>query len=224
MTARYGVRILLVDDHPMFRRGLVEAIAADSGLHVVGEAGSGEEALDFLRSTRVDVAVLDVTLPKMDGLELAARLLGLKPPVGVVLLTMHNSEQIFNAAIDLGVQAYILKDEMVDGVIEAVRKASRGEPYVSPSLSGFIMRRGRQSRRFQREVDGLTMLTPTERSILKRVAEDKSSREIATELFISPRTVGTHRSNISTKLGLNGSHSLLSFALLNRSEILSLPD
>ena len=208
----------------MFRNGLVEAISGDTGLRVEGEAGSSEEAIAFLQTRPADVAVVDVTLPGMDGLELAKRLLARRPPINVVLLTMHNSEKIFNAAIDLGVRAYILKDEVVPGIVEAIRKAARGEPYVSPSLSEFVMRRGRHRNRFTKQVCGLDELTPAERTILKRIAENKSSKEIAAELFISPRTVGTHRNNISTKLGLHGLHPLLSFALTNKSEILSLPD
>lgn len=224
MKSSDKVRVLLVDDHPMFRKGLADAFTDAPELTIVGEAGDATAALAFLRNSPVEVVVVDVSMPGVDGLELSRQLLAFKKPPGIVVLTMHNSEKIFNAAIDLGVRGYIVKDEAVQNIVTAIRKVAAGQSYVSPALSEFVMRRGRERNRLREACSGLHSLTAAERSILRRVAEDKPSKRIAAELFISPRTVGTHRNNISTKLGLTGSHSLLSFALTHKSEILSLPD
>ncbi|MCP3975443.1 MAG: response regulator transcription factor, partial [bacterium] len=171
-----------------------------------------------------DVAVLDVDLPGMNGLQLAAHLLKHGPSVQIVLLTMHKNERLFNEAIDLGVGAYILKDEAVRGIIDGIKTVARGGSYVSPSLSEFVMGRRRRATDLERSTDGFASLTATERAVLKLVATNMSSKEIAGELGISYRTVDTHRTHITGKLGLSGQHPLLSFALTNKSAILSLPD
>jgi DNA-binding NarL/FixJ family response regulator len=160
----------------------------------------------------------------MSGLDLAAHLLQRRPPIKVILLTLHKTERIFNAAIDLGVEGYVLKDEAEAGIVESIRTVARGGVYFTPSLSAFLMRRRRQAARVEQAAPGLESLTPMERSVLRRIAVNKTSREIGAELFISHRTVETHRANICAKLNLHGSHPLLQFALENKSALLSLPD
>lgn len=215
-------RILLVDDHPVFRRGMTGIIEEESSLDVVAQAGTGEEALEIVKNALIDVAVVDLTMPGMTGLELTKRLLERTPPINVVLLTMHDSEKIFNAALDAGVSAYILKDEAESGIVEGIRSAARGENYVTPSLSKYLMRRGQNASRFREEVTGLTKLTPTEIKVLKEITKNQTSREIAEVLGVSPRTIESHRANICDKLELRGSNSLLEFALENKSEIIGL--
>lgn len=216
------IQILLVDDHPVVRRGMLQIIADDRELEVVAEAGGGDEALELLARHAIDVVVTDFDMPGMNGLQLASGLLDRDPPVPVILLTMHENEQLFNEAIDRGISGYLLKDEAVDTITEGIKAAARGESYVSPSLSKYIMRRSQRSRDLQKKNTGLSSLTPTEREVLRRVAENKSSKEIASELGVSHRTITTHRNNISQKLGLTGKHPLLNFALANKSAILSL--
>lgn len=215
-------RILIVDDHPVFRRGMASIIEEDSSLDVVAQAGNGEEALQQLNSHLVDVAVVDFTMPGMSGLDLTAHLLARTPPINVVLLTMHDSEKIFNAALDSGVAAYILKDDAESGIVEGIHSAACGENYVTPSLSKHLMRRGRKASRFREEVGGLDLLTPTEIRVLKEITHNQTSREIACVLGVSPRTIESHRSNICEKFELHGNNSLLEFALENKSEILAL--
>jgi DNA-binding NarL/FixJ family response regulator len=218
-------RVLIVDDHPIFRAGLCRIIDADESLEIVGEADCAERALEMLEAGSIpDVAVVDIDMPGINGLQLTELLQHRDPPLPVVLLTMHKNENLFNEAIDLGVSAYLLKDEAVTGVVEGIQQAAKGQSYVSPTLANFVMRRSQQSAVFNREATGLQLLTPTERKVLKLVAENKSSKEIGAELFISPRTVGAHRNNICGKLGLKGKHPLLNFALANRSQIHDLPD
>ena len=223
MAKNEHIKVLIVDDHPVFRKGMIQIIEEDPSLEIVAQAASAEEALDCLKSRMVNVAVLDVDLPGMDGLELAGRLLKRRPPLSVVLLTMHKSERIFNAALDLGVGAYILKDEAESGIVTGVKCAARGEHYITPVLSSFLMRRGRQSVQLRKKTPGLELLTPMERAVLRKIAENKTSREIGAELFVSHRTVETHRANICAKLNLTGSHPLLQFALVNKSALFDLP-
>jgi DNA-binding NarL/FixJ family response regulator len=219
-----ATKVIIVDDHPVFRRGMADIIAEDPLLEIVAEADSAEDALSILRNTAADVAVLDVDLPGMNGLELAAHLLKHGPPLQIVMLTMHKNERLFTAAVDLGVGAYILKDEAVRGIIAGIKTVAGGGTYVSPSLSEFVMGRRRRATALERGASGFASLTATERAVLKLVAQNMSSKEIAAELGISYRTVDTHRNHITGKLGLVGQHPLLSFALTNKSAILSLPN
>lgn len=218
------IKILIVDDHPVFRKGMIQIIEEDPCLAIVAQAGSAEEALDQIKRLTIDVAVVDIDLPEMDGLELAGLLLKRKPPVNVVLLTMHKSERIFNTALDLGIAAYILKDEAESGIVHGVKCAARGENYITPTLSSFLMRRGRKSVQLRTQAPGIEALTPMERAVLKKIAENKTSKEIGAELFVSHRTVETHRANICAKLSLTGSHPLLQFALENKSALFDLTE
>jgi DNA-binding NarL/FixJ family response regulator len=224
MAKNEAIRVLVVDDHPVFRKGMIQIIEDDPSLQIVGQAGSAEEALQQLPGLSIDVAVVDIDLPGMDGLELSSRLLRRKPPVPVVLLTMHKSEKIFQAALDLGVSAYILKDEAESGIVSGIKCAARGDHYITPTLASLLVNRGRRAAQLRQQTPAVESLTPTERAVLRRIAENKTSREIGAELFISHRTVETHRANICAKLNLSGSHPLLQFALQNKSALADLPD
>lgn len=213
------IRVLIVDDHPIFRDGLRQAIERDPALRVVGEAGDGPNGLKLARELRPDVAVLDVDLPQMNGLDLAGEILDLQLPVGIVMLTMYREENIFNAAMDRGAKGYVLKENAASDIVGCIQAVASGEHYLTASISGYLMRRTARVSQLARKVPSLNDLTAMERRILKLIAENKSSKEIGESLFISPRTVGTHRTNISTKLGLHGSHGLLQFAIEHRSEL-----
>ncbi len=221
---RSALKILVVDDHPLVRHGLIQIISDTDSLSVIGEAGSGEEALTFVEKTEIDVVVTDFDMPGINGLELATRLLERTPQIPVVLLTMHQDEDIFNEAANRGVFVYLLKDEVVANIQQGIEAAARGDSFVSPSLARFVMRRSQRATQLREENTGLESLTPGERAVLKLVAQNKSIKEIASELSVSPHTISSHRSNISQKLGLSGKHPLLNFALANRSAILNLPD
>ncbi len=203
---------------------MIQVIASTTELDPVAEAASAEEALALLDDDglEVDVAVLDLDMPGMNGLQLARRLLARKPPLPVVILTMHKNERLFNEAIDIGVTAYLLKDEAVRNIVAGITATAAGQPYVSPSLSEFILRRSSRTAAVHKQTDGFSSLTPTEITVLKLIAENLSSKEIAARLSVSPRTIGAHRNHISKKLNLTGKHPLLNFALTNKSAILSL--
>lgn len=212
-------RILLVDDHPLLRAGLRQVITSDPRFVVVGESSAGDEALRMASELRPDILILDVDLPGMDGMtvmrELQAR--GLQMPV--VVLTMHKRESLLNEAIDLGASGFVLKDNAVTDLLEALRATARGERWYSPSLSNLLLRRNQRRRRLEETQPTLSALTPTERRVLRLVGENLTSREIASRLGISLLTVETHRRNICRKLGLEGSHPLLLFALKHVSEL-----
>ncbi len=212
-------RILLVDDHPLLRAGLRQVITSDPRFVVVGESSAGDEALRMASELRPDILILDVDLPGMDGMtvmrELQAR--GLQMPV--VVLTMHKRESLLNEAIDLGASGFVLKDNAVTDLLEALRATARGERWYSPSLSNLLLRRNQRRRTLEEAQPTLSALTPTERRVLRLVGENLTSREIASRLGISLLTVETHRRNICRKLGLEGSHPLLLFALKHVSEL-----
>lgn len=214
-----SVTIFTADDHPIFRRGLCEIIGEENDLRLVGQASAGDEALELVLALQPDVAILDVDMPGMSGLEVARALGERDLPTRIILLTMHEDEALFNEAVDSGVLGYVLKENAVDDVVNAIRAVAAGRNFISPSVSHFLLGRKRGKRELRKEKPGLDQLTPAERRILKQIAEDKTSKEIADVLGISVRTVETHRQNMSTKLGLSGSHSLLKFAFHNKSRL-----
>jgi len=209
------IEILVADDHPIFRSGLVHLLRAAEGFSVVGEAGDGEEALARIREARPHVAVLDVDMPRRDGLGVAQAVAGERLPVGL-FLTMHKSERLLNAALDLGVKGFVLKDSAASDVVAAVRAVAGGEEFISPSLSKYLVSRVRRAGGRH----GLEGLTPTELRVLRLVARGKTSKEIAAELFVSVRTIEHHREHIADKLDLSGSDALLTYALEHKDEIL----
>jgi DNA-binding NarL/FixJ family response regulator len=213
------IRILVADDHPIVRRGLVQVIEAESRLQVVAEAGDGDEALRLIRELKPDVAVLDIDMPAMGGFEVARQLQRERLSVAVIFLTIHSEEDMFNEALDLGALGYVLKESAVSDIVATIRAVARGQHYITPSISGYLVNRGRRAADLEKKTPALSDLTPAERRILKLIAEDKSSKEIGELLFISHRTVENHRTNICQKLGLSGSHSLLRFALKHKSEL-----
>ena len=209
-------RILIADDHPLFRRGLVEAIRQEASFTVAGEAQSAAEAWRLIETLRPDVAVLDIEMGGEHSIPVARRVRESGLPVRIVFLTMHKEESIFNEAIDAGASGYVLKDAAAREIAAAIRAAAAGESYVSAEISSFLMRRMQRASALREDRPALEKLTPSERKILKLIAQGRTSKEVADELAISYRTVENHRANICAKLGLSGTNSLLRFALENR--------
>jgi len=211
--------VMIADDHPIFQGGLRQVIEKDPSLKLVAAAGDGEEAWRFLESLKPDVAILDIHMPRRSGLEVARLASKHRLPSKIILLTMYEEEELFNEALDLGVLAYVLKESAARDLLKAVHCAIEGSHFVSPAVANFLIKRRSQAERLQEEKPGLQRLTATERQILRRVAQDRTSKEIADEMGISVRTVDTHRQNISLKLDLHGSHSLLKFAYDHKAEL-----
>lgn len=213
------IRIVVADDHPIFRQGLHQMITAVPGMIIVCEADDGEAALNCIEASRPDVAILDVDMPGKDGFAVAQEIVSRKLPVAVIFLTMHKNESLFNAALNLGVKGYLLKDSAMADVVTSIRAAVAGENFISQALSTYLVNRGRRATALEEQTPSINDLTPAERRILRLIAQSKTNKEIAAELFISVRTVEHHRSNICAKLGLKTSHSLIRFAIAHQFEI-----
>lgn len=213
------IKIVIADDHPIFRRGLRAMIESEPNYNVVGEADNGEAALALITELEPDVAILDVDMPGKDGFETARAILQGNLAVGLIFLTMHNTDSLFNAALDLGVKGYVLKDSALPEIIDCIRTVAEGKNYISPPLSTYLINRAGRADRLSQSSPGINDLTPAERNILKLIGAEKTSRQIADELFISIRTVDRHRANIGAKLDLRGSNAIVKFALIHRSEL-----
>lgn len=213
------IKIIIADDHPVFRAGLRQIIEMNPDLKVAAEAENGPMAIEQIRQHSPDVAVLDVDMPGMDGFEVVRALRQEKLPAGVVFLTMHKDEDIFNEAMNIGVSSYVVKDSAVTDIVASIRSAAAGRPFISPALSSYLLNRTLRSTSLTREKPGIQQLTPTERRILKLLSENKTSKEIAAEMFVSHRTIENHRANICQKLELSGNNALLKFALENKSQL-----
>lgn len=213
------VKLLIVDDHPIFRRGLREIIEGNPKFRIVAEASDGEAALRLIKELKPDIAVVDIDMPRLNGLKMVRALSNIELSVPVIFLTMYKEEDMFNAAIDLGVKAYVLKENAADDIIAALEKVAGGEIFVSPSMSDMHQRRSDRVQQLLLSKPQVNDLTPAERRILKLIAEDHTSKEIASLLQISIKTVENHRLNICNKLNLHGSHSLLKFAFEHKSSL-----
>jgi len=213
------VRILIADDHPIFREGLVRTIERNRNIIVAAQTGDGTEALKLIRELHPDLAVLDVAMPKMDGLEVARQVHQEALPTELVVLTMYNDSKYFNAAFDLGVRGYIIKDSVATELLSCLEAVTSDLYYVSPSAAPFLIEWNRVARSHPDSTSIRDRITPAELTILRLVAENKTNKEIAEKLFVSIRTVENHRTHICQKLGIKGHNALLQFALENKSKL-----
>ena len=219
MAMNDEIQIVMADDHPIVRQGLRQTIEADAALKIVAEAGDGKTALSLIVQHHPAVAVLDIDMPEQDGFSVARAVRQQNLGVEIVFLTIHREEELFQAALDLGAKGYVLKDSAVTDIVAAIKSVAAGQPYISPQLSSYLLKRSKSVAELNARKPGLEDLTPTERRILKLIAQDKSSKQIAAELFISHRTVETHRTNISRKLELHGNLALVKFALEHKARL-----
>lgn len=209
------VTVLVVDDHPLLRHGLCDIIGKTQQFKIIGEASDGKEALRELACLKPQIVILDIDMPQLNGLDTIRVIRELPFPVKVIILTMYHEEDMFNAAMDLGAKAYVLKDNAPKDIVAALEKVERGETFLSASLLQAGQRRSDRVRELLLSKPQIDALTPAERRILKLVGEDFSSKQIADRLKLSVRTVDKHRQHICDKLNLHGSHSLLKFAFDN---------
>ena len=200
------MRVYVADDHPVVRSGLKAVLAAERGLVLVGEESDGKRALAAIRALAPDVAVLDLQMPGLTGIEVAEALRKESSRTAVVLLSMYKDDAGVQAAIDAGVAAYVVKDDAATELVGAIHAASRGEFYISPSVSGSVVRSMRSG---QKPVS----LSPRERDVLRVLCEGSSTKEIASRLDLSPKTVEGHRAAIMAKLGIHSVAGLVKYAI-----------
>jgi DNA-binding NarL/FixJ family response regulator len=213
------ISILIADDHPVFRQGLRQVIEKNAQLKVLAEAEDGLTALALIQELQPQVALLDVDMPGQDGIAVARAIREKRLATSVVFLTMHKDEEVFNEAMDAGVQGYVLKDSAVTDIIHSIRAVAAGQHFISPQLSSYLLNRNARAAALFKQKPSLDHLTPTERRVLKLLSENKTSREIAAELFVSVRTIENHRANICDKLDLRGANALLKFAIEHKSAL-----
>ncbi|MEV7813927.1 response regulator transcription factor [Streptomyces flaveolus] len=206
------IRILLADDHALVRRGVRLILDQEPDLEVVAEAGDGAEAVELARTHDVDLAVLDIAMPRMTGLQAARELAVLKPGLRILMLTMHDNEQYFFQALKAGASGYVLKSVADRDLVAACRAAMRDEPFLYPGAVTALIRNYLDRARHGEEAPD-QILTPREEEVLKLVAEGHSSKEIAELLFISIKTVQRHRANLLQKLGLRDRLELTRYAI-----------
>jgi len=205
-------RITLADDHVLLRQGLRRIVEESSGLEVVGEAGDGMELLRLLNKTVPDLVILDISMPKLRGIEAVSEIKSRHSCVKVLILTMHRDKEYLYQAISSGADGYLLKDDADTELFSAIRKIGEGGFYISPSLT-------KQLAECRQQAGGggtgaQECLTTREREVLKLIAEGRSSREIGELLYISARTVDHHRANIMLKLNLRKTADLIKYAYI----------
>jgi DNA-binding NarL/FixJ family response regulator len=204
-------RVLVADDHEIVRKGLKLVLTAEPDLDVVAEAADGEEAVRRALQDDVDLAILDISMPRKTGLQAARELGRRRPELRILILSMYDNEQFLFEALKAGASGYVLKSEADDDIVTACRGAMRGEPFLYPAaiqalIRDLITRAGERS-------EELELLTPRELEVLKLIAEGQSSKEIATTLVLSIKTVESHRANLLSKLGMRDRVDLTRYAI-----------
>jgi DNA-binding NarL/FixJ family response regulator len=209
------IRVLIVDDHAMVRRGMRDFLDLHADLEVVGEAADGEAALEAAARLQPDVVVMDLVMPGLDGIAATTQLKARHPSVEIVAITSFIEEDRIAAAIEAGASGFLLKDAEADDLAGAIRSAHGGEVYLDPAVAGIVARRMRDAGRNgpDRRDDGVARLTVRERDVLAGVARGLSNRAIADELGMAERTARTHVSNILAKLGLTSRTQAALFAV-----------
>jgi len=206
------MRLLLADDHPVIRVGLRSVLAAETDMQIIGEESDGERALESIRKLQPDVAILDIQMPGLSGIEVARRLHNdSSSKTALVILSLHKEEVDLQSALDAGVCGYVVKDDAAADLVEAIRSAARGEMFVSPRLTSSLVRALRKN-----DSTPAGALTQREREVLQLLAEGLRSKEIATQLNLSTKTVESYRGTLMDKLNIRSVAGLVKYALKHR--------
>jgi DNA-binding NarL/FixJ family response regulator len=203
------ITIIIADDHPIFRKGLADTIASNSEFEIVGQANNGNEALKLIITLKPDIALLDINMPELTGLDVAAKALANSTTTKFIILTLHKEVNYYLKALQIGVMGYVLKDDAIASIKACIEAVAKGEAFISKEFKNV-------NEANEKSPIEKYKLTATELIILKLVAQGKSSNEISDVLFISPKTIDNHRSNITKKIGLEGKNALVKFTLQNK--------
>ncbi len=210
------ISTFLADDHQMFRQGLRTLLEAADGIEVVGEASDGQESLKEIEKLQPNVAVLDVAMPGLSGIEVTKRLAKLAPRTKILILTMHSDTFFAVEALRAKALGFMLKEESITHLVDAIHKVAKGETVVSPHLEKAVFRELNSSQSKNSADNPVNILTARETEILQLVAEGLTNQEIAGMLFISPSTVDTHRKNIMAKLDIHSVAGLVKYAIRHK--------
>jgi two-component system, NarL family, response regulator NreC len=208
-----AIRILLADDHTVMRKGLRMLLASQPEFSVVAEASDGRQAVEQAEATSPDVAVVDIAMPNLSGIEAAQRIHAVLPQVAIVILSMHSDEGYVLRALKAGAKGYLLKDSAEGDLIQAIKAVHQGKTFFSPEISQMLVEDYIREIRARGAEDSYDLLTPREREILQLLAERKSNKEIAQTLNLSTYTVETHRRNLQEKLNLHSLGELILYAV-----------
>lgn len=212
MNLNSGIRVLLADDHAMVREALARILADSGQIIIAGQAGSSAEALSTLEETDVDVAVLDYSMPGLDAGQLIEKLLARKPELRILILTVHENIHYAVKVLECGAHGYLIKSAAVDELVNAIAAVNRGEIFLSPKVSGEVIRHMRQPRR---DRQGLESLSQREFDVLRVLASGSSLQDCAKQLKISTSTASTYRARLLAKLNLQNTAQLIRFAMEN---------
>lgn len=209
------MRVLLADDHGIVRRGL-RSLIEEAGLSVVAEAADGLEALRLTEEFKPDLLVLDIGMPRLSGIEVAARSQKFERPPGVVILSMHADESYIIRALAAGARAYLLKDATDEDLLPALRAVAAGKPFFSPAVTSVLVEDYVRTLQKRGLTDSYDLLTDREKEVLHLLAEGRSNKEVATLLDVGLSTVETHRANLMQKLNLHGTADIVLYAVRKR--------
>ena len=198
------------------RKGIRAALEDEPDIELIAEAENGESAYERLKKELFDIALVDIEMPKLGGIGLSQKVIAEKTKTKIIFLTMHKDKDVFDQAMDAGANGYLLKENAVEDIVECIHAVRKGEYFISPAISGYLVQRSQKNTIPFSAIPYVDTLTKAERAILKLISEEKTSQQIADKLCISPKTVENHRNNISKKLHLSGTHSLLKFALSHK--------
>jgi len=207
------VRVLLADDHAIVRRGLKSLLESEPGVTVVAEAGDGLEAVRLAIELQPDMVVLDIGMPLLNGIDVAARLQTMDRPPRVVVLSMHNDESYILRALAAGARAYLLKDATDEDLLPAIRTVASGKPFFSPAVTAVLVEDYIHHLKARGLTDTFHLLTSREREVLQLLAEGRSNKEVAALLELAPSTVETHRANLMQKLSLHNTAEIVLYAV-----------
>jgi two-component system, NarL family, response regulator NreC len=207
------IRILLADDHTLIRRGLRALLERQNGFAVVAEAADGRQAVETAAALSPDVAVIDIGMPNLNGIEASRRITEKRPETAVVILSMHADESYVLRALKSGARGYLLKDSPEEDLINAIRAVHNGKAFFSPEISKMLAEDYMRQMRQRGVEDSYELLTPREREILQMLGEGNSNKEVAAKLNLSLHTVETHRGNLLEKLNLHSTAELILYAV-----------
>jgi DNA-binding NarL/FixJ family response regulator len=210
------LRILIVDDHAVVRRGVRSLLESQPGWEISGEATTGREAVDVARRLQPDVIIMDLSLPELNGLDATRQILKESPRSEILVLTMHHSEELARNVLQAGARGYVLKSDADQSLIAAVESLSHHKPFLTSTVTEFVL--DDYMRRAERDEDGVAhaAVTAREREIIQLLAEGRSNKEAASTLGISVKTIEAHRANIMRKLHLRSISELVRYAIRNK--------